>query len=171
MNKSTQLSNANVYINGANWAGVTGEVQVPEVMVNMVERTALGMIGQIELPTSFQKMEGKMTIISPQADAWAFAARVFESSQIQLRYNLEVYDSTGRTQQLPVVIFMTATSKKIPSITAKQNEDSKLELDLNITALKYVVDGADVIEYDPIAGIYKVNGVDQMAQFRANTGI
>ena len=52
----------------------------------------------------------------------------------------------------------------------KQHDNVELTSMLTVTYVKQVINGEDVIEIDVLANIFKVNGVDVLAQYRNNIG-
>lgn len=55
-----RITNANIYLDGANLLGRAEEVKLPDVSMTMQEHKALGMVGKVELPAGFDKMEGEI---------------------------------------------------------------------------------------------------------------
>ena len=45
-----RITNANIYLDGANLLGRAEEVKLPDVSMTMQEHKALGMVGKVELP-------------------------------------------------------------------------------------------------------------------------
>jgi P2 family phage contractile tail tube protein len=45
-----------------------------------------------------------------------------------------------------------------------------MESNLAVTYVKVEIDGQPVVEFDAIANIYKVDGIDILAQYRSNIG-
>jgi P2 family phage contractile tail tube protein len=57
-----RITNANIYLDGANLLGRAEEVKLPDVSMTMQEHKALGMVGKVELPAGFDKLEGDTMI-------------------------------------------------------------------------------------------------------------
>lgn len=165
-----RVTNANCYIEGSSQLGKVEEATLPDIEAIMAEHKALGMVGQTELPAGLQKMSAKLKFSSFYRDVLAAAGNVFRSLQLQLRASVETYDGSGRTKEVPLVVTLTGTFKKLPLGTFKQHESVTLDTELNVTAVKFVIDGQTTLELDVLANIYKVNGVDQLATFRTNIG-
>ena len=64
-----RITNANIYLDGANLLGRAEEVKLPDVSMTMQEHKALGMVGKVELPAGFDKMEGEIKWNSFYRDA------------------------------------------------------------------------------------------------------
>ena len=55
-----RIVNANIYLEGTNMLGRAEEVKLPDITAIMAEHKALGMVGKIELPSGFDKLEGEI---------------------------------------------------------------------------------------------------------------
>lgn len=165
-----KITNANVYINGQNLIGMVKEFDAPSIVQKMTEHEALGMLGTLELPSGIEKMEAKAVWSSIYPDALAIVANPFAALNMQVRASREVYNANGRSAEQKVVIFMTATCQDLPLGNYRRHEVVELESNFNVTACRIEIDNTPVVEFDVFANIYKVNGVDIAAQFKANTG-
>lgn len=165
-----RLTNANVYVDGGNHLGRVQEVELPTVKQKMAEHKALGMVGSVEFFSGLEKMEAKITWNSFYRDAMVKAANPTKTVQIQVRASLETYDSTGRVAQVPVVVFLTAQYKDFPLGNFKQHDNVELVSMLSVTAFRLEIDGQEITQVDVLANIYKVDGVDLLADYRNNIG-
>ncbi len=166
-----KLFNANIYVDGNSYLGRAEEVNLPEIMAKMVEHKALGMVGTIELPSGWEKMEGSIKWNSFYPDVMKKAANPFTMYQVQLRGSLEDWTSAGRTGEAPYVCFMSIQFKGMPAGGFKQQENAEFESQLNVLYIRLEVDGQPIVEFDPLANIYKVDGVDVLSQYRNNLGV
>lgn len=165
-----RVTNANVYINGNSLLGKAEEIDLPKIVSKMAEHKALGMAGSIELPAGFEKMEGRIKWNSYYKDVMAKMANPYEYHSIQCRSSVESYTAAGRTGEVPMVVFMNAQFKSIPLGNFKQHDNVEMESNIAVTYVKVEIDGESVVEFDAIANIYKVNGVDILANYRSNIG-
>lgn len=166
-----RLTNANIYINGASYLGKAEEVNLPAIVYKMVEHKALGMVGTAEFFAGIEKMESKIKWNSFYQDAMKNAANPFQNVRMQVRSSLETYSSDGKIAEVPVVCYMTCAYKGFPMGNFKQHDNVELESNLSVYYCKLEIDGNPVIEFDSLANIFKVDGTDVMAQYRANLGI
>nr|VFK16276.1 MAG: hypothetical protein BECKLFY1418C_GA0070996_102228 [Candidatus Kentron sp. LFY] len=166
----TQVSNANIYLDGKSLLGRAEEVKLPDITVAMSERKSLGMVGVIELPTGFEKMEGEIKWNSLYKDVALGVANPWKAVSLQVRANQAGYASGGRIAQVPLVVHLTVSFKKNPLGTFKQNESAEFTSSFSCYYIKQVLGGEEILEFDAMANIYKVGGVDQLADFRKNTG-
>lgn len=168
---TNRLVNANVYVDGVSHLGMAEEVDLPVIKPMQSEQKALGMAGKIELPTGWDKMEAKIKWNSFYKDAMKKASNPLSVVSLQLRGNLEVWTPGGLQDELPYVVFLNALYKDFPSGQFKQHDNAEFESMLNVLYLRIEVDGDPVVEFDPLANIYKVDGVDILQNFRNNLGI
>lgn len=169
--KVNRLTNANVYLNGKSLLGRAEEVNLPDIKHMLSEHKALGMVGKVELWSGVDKLEAKIKWNSFYADVHKQFADPFKALNLQLRSSLEVYTAQGRTEQQPVVVFLTGQSKNFPTGNFKQHDNVELESNLTVTYVKVVVNGENIIEFDVLSNIFKVAGQDVMATYRQNLGI
>lgn len=166
-----RATNANIYIDGKSLLGKAEEVTVPTIKQMMVEHKALGMNGKVELPSGVDKLEARIKWSSFYGDVLAKTANPNQSVQLQVRSSVKTFNSNGLVAEQPLVIHMTATFKDFPTGAFKQHDNVELESNLNVTYCKVVLNGVEITEIDVLANIHKVNGVDILAQYRANLGI
>ncbi len=165
-----RVTNANIYLDGASMLGKAEELTLPELKSKMSPHKALGIVGDIETFSGFEKLEAKIKLTSYYSDVLVKLANPFKPVQLQARASMQVLEQGGVTREVPVVTLFTATCKNYPLGVQKQHDNVELELQFNVNYCKQIIDGQDVLEYDVMANIYKVNGVDLLAQYRANTG-
>lgn len=166
-----RLTNANIYVDGNSMLGRAEEVNLPVIKHKMVDHKALGLVGVAEFWAGVDKMEAKIKWNSFYPDAMKKAANPFKAVNIQVRSSLEVYGAGGRLEEQAVVCYMTAMYKDFPAGNFKQHDNVEVESNLSVTYCKLVINGEEITEIDVLANIYKVNGEDLLANYRANLGI
>lgn len=165
-----RITNANIYINGNSLLGRAEEIKLPDITPLMTEHKALGMVGKIELPSGFDKLEGEIKWNSYYPEVWGTLNDPFTMVQLQVRSSVDTYGSQGRMSQVPLVTFLTVLFKKNPMGTFKQNDNAEFSSGFAAYYVRQQIAGLDTIELDVLANIYKVNGVDKLDLFRANQG-
>lgn len=165
-----RLTNANVYLDGGNQLGKIEEMSAPTVKTVKAEHKALGMIGKAEFTSGIDKLEAKIKWNSFYADVLKKVANIYSTVKLQIRGNLESYDASGRSAQVPVVVYLTAQCSDFPLGSYKQHDNVELETNLSVYYYKLEINREVITEVDVLANIYKVNGVDLMADFRNNIG-
>lgn len=165
-----KVTNANIYINGASLLGKAMEVELPELTQITTENKPLGQIGTTEHFAGFEKMEGTIKWASIYAEVYSIISDPFKMHQLQVRANIDVYNSDGLTEQQACVVYLTCQFKKVPTGTFKAHENVELESDIAVQSIKIEIGGVEKLEFDAAANIYKVDGEDKLAQYRANIG-
>ena len=165
-----RIVNANLYIEGVNLLGRAEEIKLPDISAIMNEHKALGMVGKIELPSGFDKLEGEVKWNSLYEEAAKYMANPFKALQLQCRSSIETYASGGRVEEVPLVTFLTLMFKKNPLGTYKQHDNAEFSSAFSATYIKQVIKGKEVLELDYMANIFKVNGEDLLATYRDNIG-
>ena len=165
-----RITNANIYLDGNNLLGRATEIKLPDISLIMQEHKALGMVGKIELPAGFDKLEGEIKWNSFYQDVMRKTANPWQAVALQCRSSIDCYNSQGKANQLALVTHLTVMFKKIPLGTFKQNENPEFSSAFGCTYIKQVVDGETLLELDYLANIFRVNGVDQLSTYRNNIG-
>lgn len=163
-----RITNANVYLDGGSMLGKAEEIKLPDLSAKMTEHKALGMVGSIELPSGFDKMEGELKWSSFYRDVMVKVANPFTFVSLQVRSNVETYGAQGRVEQKPLVTFLTVAFKKNPLGSYKQHDNAEFGGSFSCYYIKQVLDGQDVVEFDALSNIFKVNGEDQLAEYKTN---
>ena len=104
-----KLTNANVYMNGINLLGRAEEVQLPQIKHKMAEHKALGMVGSAEFFAGIDKLECKIKWNALYPTVMSICSNPFLATMIQVRANLETYNGTGRTKEVPATAFLIGT--------------------------------------------------------------
>jgi P2 family phage contractile tail tube protein len=168
--ETNQVSNANVYLNGASLIGQVEEVTLPVLKNKGQEHKALGLLGTLVLPSGFDKLEAKFKFNSFYPTTYRQLANQYRSQDVQVRASLESHDGDDDFTQVPVVIYLRGYFNETPLGAFKQHDNVELEMSMNVTYCKLVIDGEDIFEFDTLANIYKVDGEDLTAEYRANIG-
>lgn len=165
-----RVVNANIYMDGNNLLGRAEEVKLPDIEAMMSEHKALGMIGEMELPTGFSKLEGEIKWNSFYKEVMLKTGNPFATVQLMCRSNLETYNSQGRVEELPLVTMLTVMFKKNPAGTFKPRENAEFQSAFSAIYIKQTLGGEDILELDYMTNIFRVGGVDQLTAFRNNIG-
>lgn len=165
-----RITNANIYVAGNSLLGRAEEVKLPDIAAIMAEHKALGMVGKIELPSGFDKLEGEVKWNSLYKEVAKTVANPFKAVQLQCRSSIETYGAQGRIQEVALVTYLTVMFKKNPLGTFKPHENAEFGSAFGATYIKQVVDGEEVLELDYLANIFRVGGEDMLADFRNNIG-
>lgn len=168
--KVNKITNANIYMDGNELVARAESVELPKMKWKQVDHKGLGMFAMTEFPAGLEKMTAKIKWNSFYQEVLEKNGNPFQSVQLQVRSSLETYDTTGRSAQVPVVCFLTVRYQDIDLGNFQQHENVDSETNLTVTAVKLLVNGANILEADAMANIYKVNGVDLLSTWRKNLG-
>lgn len=165
-----KITNAAVYIDGGALLGQVSEMELPTITQVMTEHAALGMVGKFELPSGVEAMMSKFTFNSFYKDSAILCANPNNTVSLQVRASNEAFEAGARVGSEPVRIVMRGQFKNFPLGNYKQHEVVELEVEMNVVYVKLTIGTTSVLEFDASANIYKVNGVDILAQYRADIG-
>ncbi|MCX8506505.1 MAG: phage major tail tube protein [Alphaproteobacteria bacterium] len=170
--KLYSVREANLYIDGANMAGRVESVDLPDIVTKTIEKRSLSMIGAIDVPIGFEKMTGKIAFTALFEDAALKMSNPFKSVKLMLRSNIKTFTGGGWADDdsIPLVTYLTATFNKIPLGGFKAGDEAKFETEYSCSYVKQVLDGKDIIEFDPFNNVFKVGGEDQLAAFNIDLG-
>lgn len=166
-----RITNAVVYVDGNSLLGTVAEATLPTIKHKMAEHQALGMVGVAEFFSGIEKLEAKLKWNSFYRSALVQAGNPMKSVNLQIRGSLESWEGGDKEGEVPIVMYLTAVYKDFPMGTFKQSDNVELESNLTVYTAKMEIDGQPVIEFDVLANIYKVEGVDMLATYKANLGI
>ena len=170
MSQINAIYNANVYLDGNNLLGKAGEFKLPEFEIGQDEYKALGMVGTIKLPNGVEALEGEITWNSLYPEVAAKANQPFKAAQLMVRSNLQTFDARGLVKEVAVVTTVTATFSKNGLGGLKPKEKSEQASTYQATEIRQMVDGRETLYYNAFKNIYRVDGVDVLAQMRKNIG-
>lgn len=165
------LHNVNIYCNGENFLGTAREVEVANLEYEMVDSEILGLFGSPMFPGGLNEIETTITWAAPKVESLLAIANPFKMNQWQFRGSVEVYDSTGKTKDIPIVMFCNGLVSESESWNQSKLEAFESETTFQTFYLKQQLDGRNILEIDVLANILKVDGVDVMAQWRQNLGV
>ena len=170
-NLINKVTNANIYLDGTSFMGRAEEITLPDISAKMADHKALGMVGELELPAGLQKMSCKIKWNAIYPEVMKKTHDVFSSIRLMVRANVETYEGGSRIGQAPAVIYLTVTPKKSGGLVFKPQDNVEREDELNVTAYKLEIDEEEIVDIDIMANVWRVNGIDQLAQYRANLGL
>jgi uncharacterized protein len=163
-----RVTNANIYLDGNSLLGRAEEVELAWPKAKMVDHKGLGMFGTAEFPSGIDKLESKIKWSSIYTEVLS-AMSIFQAHQFQVRASIQQYTSQGLIAQLPFIGLMSAQFKDGGPLRFK-HEQVDFPTTLVVYHCEYYVSGVQYLLYDVLANLYVLNGVDQLAQFRANIG-
>ena len=165
-----RLTNVNVYLDGASLLGRAEECKLPAVKTIQAEHKALGMVGKTAFFSGLDKLEAEFKWNAFYPEVMSKAANPFNAVSLQVRGSVETWGSDGRTDEKSMVVHLQGTFKEFPLGEFKPHDNALFNTKMNVTYFKCLCDGEELYEVDILANIYKVKGVDLLANYRANIG-
>lgn len=163
------LNHYKVYNEGENLVGVSGETELPEFSAITDTLEGTGMLGEIEDPATGQFES--MTIKIPFAVLYTSVYDICDQnspSLLTLRGSEQVIDpSNGATVYEPVRVVVRGKAKTITNGSMQKGKKMEPEVELEILYIKIEVNNEELVELDKLNFVYKVRGVDLLAQIRS----
>lgn len=165
-----RLTNANIYVNGANCLGMAEEVVVPRPKAKMVDHKGLGMVGAGEFPSGLDKMEATIKWASLYQAPESMLGTPFTVNLYQVRGHLETYGATGLIATGAAIFLMSGPMKDMGELKFMKHENVDVSTKISIYHIEEYLNGKQILLYDLFSNELIVDGVDVLAQFRANIG-
>jgi uncharacterized protein len=165
-----RITNANIYVNGLSCLGMAEEVTIPRPKAKMEEHKGLGMVGTGEFPAGLDKLEAKIKWVSLYLAPELMLGSPYTVNRYQIRGNLENYTPLGLASQTPVTVLMSGPMKDLGELKFAQHKNVDVTTTVTVYHAEQYIGGIQVFLYDLFSNTFVVDGVDQLAQFRANIG-
>lgn len=167
----TVLIDYAVYLGNSRLIG-TGEVTLPSIAAQTTEVSGAGIGGNLEIPVlgHFDSMVVGIAFRTQEIDAAELMRPV--SHDLVFRASQQVYDGAGgNIKTEPVVVYARCMPKSqdLGKLKAGEAIDGKVELE--VSRLRVVKDGRELMEIDKLNGIYRVLGTDYSASVRSDLGL
>ena len=165
-----KLTNAAVFFDGGSLIGQCSECELPTVTQKMTDHVALGMVGAFQLPSGIEPLEAKFNFNSFYPDSAVVLANPNNTVNVQVRSSLETFEAGGKVGSTATKVQLRGQFKNFPLGNYKQHEPVELEVMMNVLYCKLTIGTRVILEFDVNANIYKVDGTDILAQYRADIG-
>lgn len=165
-----KLTNANVYVNGQNLLGMAKEVTVPRMKAVMVDHKGLGMVADTEHPVGIDKLELKITFASVYLEPETLLGSPFRSNNFQIRGYLQTFGAAGLTAANAVIFLISGPTKDMGELKMGKFEDAESNVVVCAQHVEQFIGGRRVLLFDAFSNQLEVDGVDELAQFRAILG-
>lgn len=169
--KKQRLINANLYEGNARLLGIA-DITLPSLEAMTDEIKGLGLAGSVDVPImgQFGSMEVEINFqVHEEGAVTLFEPR---SHQLVARGAMQVHDSgTGSFGSQPIAVFMAAIPKSYGLGKLEPGASMDSPVTMEVTALKQLINGVEVLEIDKYNMIFRVNGVDYLADVRRDMGL
>ena len=163
------INNFNVYNDANRIVGTTGEISLPDIQAVTATISGAGILGEYNTAVvgMFQSMAPEIPFRMIDKDFFMML-NTGEQSKITLRSSVQQRNretgGTLSTQAMRVVYRGHPTAAKLG--TVKQGELMNASITLELTYILIEFGGTVMLELDKLNSIYKVNGVDLLADIR-----
>ncbi|MCZ4281695.1 phage major tail tube protein [Kiloniella laminariae] len=164
------LKNFNIFINGTSYVGEAEEITPPKLTRITEDYRAGGMHGPVELDLGQDKLEMEVTFKGWNKELLKHYG-AFAADAVPLRFRGAARSEAGDVATDAIEISVRGRLKELDFGSAKTGEANSLKVMIPLTAFKYEVNGYEIIDIDQINMIFRVNGVDLLAEERQALGI
>jgi uncharacterized protein len=168
---TAKLRDANVYVNGTSTHGQSTEITLPNIQASKSEYKALGIIGVLKLFDGFDALEATIKWSSPNNDVKIACANPRKVVDLMIRSSREVYEGGSLKEEQSVIYFIKGTCNNYGLGTLKPKDDTETETKIDLTYIKEVVNGQELVELDIANNIFRIAGEDMLANYRKNLGL
>lgn len=166
----SKITNANVYIDGSlNLLGKAKQITLPELTTTVETHKALGMIGNIEYPVGLDAMVTKISWHGFYPEALS-SANPFASHKLQVKAPVQRFGAGGLEETVALTVFLTVAWKKSPIGVFGPSASSDTEDELMTTYCRVKLGSDVLVEVDAHENIWKIKGVDVLAEYRKALG-
>lgn len=171
MGATNKIFQANVYIRALNFQGLVEEFDAPGLTSTRVEHSTVSGLGTLNLHSGFDLLEARFKWKAKSKQISQIVSDVFRQYDVQVRYILVEYAGTTQATKKAVIVFMKGRWRNTPNGNLSPKSDLESESMFDVDYIREEIDGETTLEFDPANYIYKVNGVDMLADERAILGI
>lgn len=167
----TRLVNFNVYHDNKKLIGVA-TVEMPELEAMTDTITGSGILGEVEVPIlgHFSAASCTITWHTPTKQALLLSAQK-STHYLDLRGSFQEYDAaSGVYTTYGVRLSMRVSPKTLSLGGLEPASATDTEREFSVFYIKAFVNDKEVLEYDPLNFIWRVNGIDQLASIRRDLG-
>lgn len=163
------LKNFNVFVSGDSYAGVAKTIELPTIAKKVEDYRAAGMIGDIALDMGFEKLEATITYtgIDPRHFNQLSHCGV---ADLPIRF-IGAFERADTCQITTREVYMRGNVGELALGEMANGEINEQELTYNITYLRIVDNGVELLELDIVNGIYRVGGIDKTSRINAQLGL
>lgn len=170
MGLPSKLFSFNTYINGDSYLGITEEISTPKLGRKTEDYQGAGMPMGVSVHLGFETGAADMEITLGGLDARLLKTYGSNIDGVQLRFSGSyLNDATG--EAIPAEIQTRGRVQEMDWGSAKAGDNTSHKYTLKNTYVKITINGEEAFELDALNMIWKVGGVDMMAQHRSNIGL
>lgn len=165
-----RLTDFAVWRNGTQFMG-TSDVTLPNLTPMSETFGGAGILGEIDSPAIGQYGSLVVSFTWRALEAAAFDVLAPDTQSLDFRGVIQATDRVSSTQrQVPMRVSIRGTSKGLDLGRMAQNATMDSSNEVEVHYIKVMIDGKTVFELDKINYIFKINGIDYLAQARQMLG-
>lgn len=164
------VTEANVYLDGNNFLGQVKELDIPALTYIQSDHQSLGMLGVASFFTGVEKMEGRIMWPSWTPQIASAFSNPLKPVMLTVRAVLKEFDGVTYTNRTIVTDMVVMPSDK-PGGNHKPQEGAEYESNYIAHSIVQKIDGIETLNFNVVSNTFKVDGVDILADYRANLGI
>ena len=166
------INNFNLYLAGRQMpGGITGEVKTPDFESMVSSTSGVGILGEYDAIAigHYSSMVQEIPFRCINEDYWKLVNPAVPV-ELTLRGAIQYSErATQRARQMGMRIIYRGRCKKIVIGTVKQRGPMDSSISLELTYIKVEMDGKPRVELDKLNNVFKVNGVDMLAEIKRYT--
>lgn len=160
-----KLKDYRVFVDGDNYVGQIAEIELPKIAVAGEKYRGAGMLGEVMIDQGVEGLEQTETYggIVP-AIAKALGSTSVDGTLARF-VGAYQSDSDGAVKAAELVV--RGRLAELDPGKGATGKETEWKVKRSLSYLKWIVDGATLIEIDLVNSIYVVGGVDRMKEIRA----
>lgn len=164
-----KLKDFNLFGDGNSWQGQVPTLTLPELARNTEEYRGGGMDGPIEIDMGQNLIEFSWTAAGMIVDIFdQYGTPLHDANLLRFTGSYES-DETGEV--MPVEVVTRGRHKTIALGDAEPGGNNQISVTTTCSYYKLTVDGQEIIEIDLPGMVFRVRGVDRLAQRRRALGL
>ena len=163
--KIGQITNADLYLNNNRLVGRVKEFDPGDFSIKVVSHEALGMIGVIELPArGIEAIESTITFDWLDHEVEREVINPTKVMRWAMHSYVDVFDASGlvtsSTHRLVTTVSVQFIGRSSFGHTLGEMVNHELECRTQAMTQKVSTSDVPILEYDPFAGVYRINGAN-----------
>lgn len=161
------INNFNIYKDGNQLIGVSGEVTIPDFEGNAEAISGAGLLGEFEAvnPGQFSAQEFELPFRVLYGDV--FTVFGSDPANLTLRGSLQISNGNGEKEYKQLRVIVQGSPKKLTGGTVSAGKTMSASVTLALTYIKIEIDGETSVELDKLNSVFVVGGVDKLAAIKA----
>lgn len=162
------VNDFNCYFNGNKLIGTTGEISIPDFEHMTATVSGNGILGEFDAPITghYSPFEQEVPFRTTNEDFFKLIDPT-KSIPLTLRGAIQLVNPSTHDQfEVGMRIVMRGRCIKFTPGTFKQREPMESSITLGPTFYLIELDGKERVQLDKLNGVFRINGVDKLANIR-----